>query len=50
MYLVPPSLLLRRYCCHLVPLSLVVGGATVLSSLEWGVGGFYFVGGGGVLS
>ena len=47
MYPVPSSLLLRRSFCHLVPFSLVVGGSAVISYLEWGVGGFEFVGGGG---
>ena len=47
MYPVPPSLLLRRSFCHLVPFSLVVCGSDVMSYLEWGVGRFEFVGGEG---
>ena len=48
MYPVVPSLLLWRSFFHLVPFSLLVGGSAVMSSLEWGVGGFDFVGGGKV--
>ena len=44
-----PFLLLRRSFCHLVPFALVVCGSAVMISLEWGVGGFEFVGGGGGL-
>ena len=42
-YPVPPSLMLRRSLFILVPFSLVFGGSSVMSSLEWGVGGFSFL-------
>ena len=47
MYPVPRSLLLRRSFCHLVLFRLVVGGSAVMSSLEWGIGGFDFLEGEG---
>ena len=47
-YPVPPSLMLRRSLFILVPFSLVFGGSAVTRYMEWGVGVFeYVVGGGG---